>query len=142
LHHKDIALLKEIQSFFGVGNITIRKKDGSVFYTVQSIKDLTNVIIPHFLKYPLLSKKRADFLLFKAIVDLMNIGKHLTMEGLNKIVSIKAAMNKGISATLIESFPGITPVERPLVEFTEISDPFWLVGFVYGEGCFHVGGNF
>jgi hypothetical protein len=94
LHHKDIVLLKKIQSFFGVGNITIRKKDGAIFYTVQSIKDLTNVIIPHFLKYPLLSKKRADFLLFKSIVDLMNKGEHLTTEGLNKIVGIKASMNR------------------------------------------------
>lgn len=138
MHHKDIVLLKKIQSFFGVGNITIRKKDGAIFYTVQSIKDLTNVIIPHFLKYPLLSKKRADFLLFKSIVDLMNKGEHLTTEGLNKIVGIKASMNRGLSDSLRESFPNIASVDRPLVESTEVSDPYWLVGFVDGEGCFHV----
>jgi hypothetical protein len=30
-------------------------------YRVNTLKDLTNVIIPHFIKYPLLTKKRADF---------------------------------------------------------------------------------
>jgi hypothetical protein len=76
----------------GVGTIATYK-NGNVVYSVQSIQDLTNVIIPHFDKYPLLSKKRADFILFKRIVDLMNRGEHLTKEGLNKIVSIKASMN-------------------------------------------------
>jgi len=33
-------------------------------YSVQSLKDLTEVIIPHFIKYPLLTQKQADFCLF------------------------------------------------------------------------------
>ena len=32
-------------------------------YRVTNVKELQTVIIPHFLKYPLISKKRADFLL-------------------------------------------------------------------------------
>ena len=69
----------------------------SVIYSVQSIKDLTNVIIPHFLKYPLLSQKRADFELFKSIVELMVHKEHQTLVGLHKILSIKASMNKGLT---------------------------------------------
>jgi hypothetical protein len=68
LHGKDIALLQRILSFFGVGTINISKEDGSAIYTVKSIKDLTNVILPHFLKYPLITQKRADFFLFKSVV--------------------------------------------------------------------------
>jgi hypothetical protein len=64
LHARDIVLLKQIQSFFGVGTILVRKS-GQVIYLVQSFKDLTSVIIPHFTKYPLLTQKKADFLLFK-----------------------------------------------------------------------------
>nr|YP_010218579.1 hypothetical protein LK370_mgp244 [Morchella brunnea]UBU98421.1 hypothetical protein [Morchella brunnea] len=32
------------------------------------------------------------------------------------------------------AFPNVTPVEIPVVEFTENPDPHWLVGFVNGEG--------
>ena len=51
----------------------VKKMGGSAtaVYSVQSIKDLTNVIIPHFMKYPLLTPKRADFLLLKLVVELM-----------------------------------------------------------------------
>lgn len=31
-------------------------------------------------------------------------------------------------------FPYVTPVEIPVVEYTENPDPHWLVGFVNGEG--------
>lgn len=85
LHIKDLDLLKQIQSFFGVGNIQIRN-DYAEYY-VKSIKDLINVIIPHFVKYPLLTQKRADFELFKQIVELMSCKEHLTMEGLRKIIT-------------------------------------------------------
>lgn len=30
------------------------------------------------------------------------------------------------------------PIERPLIKFKGIVHPNWLVGFVDGEGCFHV----
>jgi hypothetical protein len=95
LHIKDLELLKQIQLFFGVGTINIKKTKDSVIYSVQSIKDLTNVIIPFFDKYPLITKKRADYLLFKKVVDLINKKEHLTPEGLNKIVSIRCSMNNG-----------------------------------------------
>lgn len=65
-------MLKQIQLFFGIGNISINKINGSANYQVQSYKDITNVIIPHFDKYPLITKKQADFLLFKSVIELMN----------------------------------------------------------------------
>jgi len=138
LHKKDTALLKQIQLFFGIGNISINKINGSANYQVQSYKDITNVIIPHFDKYPLITQKQADFLLFKSVIELMNKKEHLTSEGLNKIVSIKASINLGLSDVLRESFPNITLVPRPKVEDQEISDPHWLAGFIEGEGCFFI----
>jgi hypothetical protein len=66
--------------------------------------------------YPLLTQKRADFQLFKLIVDLINNKEHLTLEGLEKIISIKASINIGLSDKLIECFPNITPIDRPTVE--------------------------
>jgi hypothetical protein len=61
MHAKDMALFSQIKSFFGVGNIIVRKRDNTVIYTVKSIKDITTIIIPHFIQYPLLTQKRGDF---------------------------------------------------------------------------------
>jgi len=145
LHDREISLLKRVHSFFGVGNFrdnishkNNNNKSLTVTFSVESIKDLTNVIIPHFNKYPLLTKKRADFELFKQIVEMMSNKEHLTMEGLKKIISIRASLNKGLTPLLKNSFPDIIPCERPKVDAPTNFDPLWLVGFIEGEGCFFV----
>lgn len=81
-----------VKSYFGVGTIYKNGKD-CIQLRVTSIKDLTNHIIPHFKNYPLISKKRADFEIFKQVLDIMNRKEHLTTEGLNKIVSLRASMS-------------------------------------------------
>jgi hypothetical protein len=68
----------------------------------------------------------------------MDQGEHLTIEGLHKIVSIRASMNKGLSDVLKTDFPDIQPVERPKLELPKNIDPNWLVGFVEGDGCFMI----
>jgi hypothetical protein len=131
--------LRQIQSFFGVGTIRVNSSNDSVYYSVTRLQDLINVIIPHFDKYPLITQKRADFLLFKMAVELINQKEHLTTEGLHKILSIRASMNKGLRKELIEAFPEIIPVERPKVEGAPKDlDPNWLAGFSEGESCFEV----
>ena len=113
MHGKDLLLLKQIQSFFGVGSIIVRKSNNQVIFTVTSIKDLTIKIIPHFEKYPLITQKRADYLLFKSVVYLMNRKEHLTQDGLRQIVGLRAAMNTGLSEKQKAAFPNIIPAVRP-----------------------------
>ena len=137
LDSKDINLLKQIKVFFGVGNIS-NNKDGSSTYSVTSVKDLINVIIPHFNEYSLITQKKADFELFKQVVYMMKDKKHLTIEGLHIIIGIKASMNKGLSDNLKSTFSTIIPAPRPLVINQEIKDINWFVGFVDAEGCFFV----
>lgn len=127
---------------FGVGNIRDNiihknKKNYTATYSVESIRDLTNAIIPHFNKYPLITQKSADFELFKMVVELMSKKKHLTTEGLHKIISIRASMNFGLSNALKIAFPYITPVARPQVELPKNINLHWLAGFTEAEGCFH-----
>lgn len=150
-HERDIELIKNIQSFFTlkgirgvnggssevIGNVDPKGKD-QVYLRVTSLEQITNVIIPHFDKYPLITQKKADFQLFKLVVNIMNNKEHLTTEGLDKIVSLKASMNKGLSKDLKEAFPNVIPFQRPIVKGETIKDPYWLAGFVTGEGCFHV----
>lgn len=90
---------------------------------MQSLQDL-RIIVDHFIKFPLLTQKRADFELFLQIFNLMKKKEHLTPSGLLKIVSIKASMNLGLSMSLKAAFPNITPVQRPKVELALISDPY------------------
>lgn len=83
------------------------------------------VIINHFYKYPLITQKFADYLLFKQSVALIENKQHLTMEGLTKLVSLKASLNLGLPEKLQESFPNIVPAVRPEVKPTlgqEIAD--------------------
>jgi len=59
----------------------------------------------------LLTKKRADFLLFKMCIELMIKKEHLTIQGLQKMLAIRASMNKGLSKVLKRVFfpPLTTP---------------------------------
>jgi hypothetical protein len=136
LHQKDRPLLELIQFFFGVGKIFKLGKD-SIQYRVTSHKDLA-VIIDHFKNYPLITQKRADFELFKQALELIQNKEHLTIEGLQKLVAIKASINLGLSDKLKAAFPNTKPESRPAFEFTGILDPNWVVGFVDGEGCFFI----
>ena len=141
LHKKDASILSQIKSYFGVGSLHIRKSKGQIIYTVGGVKDLMEVIIPHFTKYPLITQKSTDFILFKSAVELINQKKHLTIEGIAEIVSIRAAMNLGLTETLIESFPEITPKERESScknENIVIPSPYWFTGFTEAEGCFFI----
>jgi len=138
VNKKDLKVLELIKDYLGVGNIFYNKKDDCYHFTVASVKDLTNVIIPHFDKYPLLSLKQVDFFLFKSVVELINGKEHLTLLGLQKIVDIKASFNKGLPQSLKDAFPNWKPVPKPAVQFTKIQDPNWLAGFVNGDGSFSV----
>lgn len=139
LNNKDLALLYQIQSYFdGIGNIIEKSgKDTSQFY-VSSIKQINSVIIPHFEKYPLITKKFADYKLFKQALELMQSKEHLTEAGFRKIIEIKASMNWGLSDELNSKFPEIIPMLRPLVLDNKIPHPEWMAGFTSGEGSFMV----
>lgn len=137
LHEKDKALLNQIKDYFGVGKV-IDRGDNVHYYQVTSIRDLM-VIKTHLDKYPLITQKRVDLELFKKVIDLIINKEHLTKEGLVQIINIKASMNfKVISDSMLAEFPDIKPVERPLSPNVLSIDPFWLNGFIEGEGCFFV----
>ena len=137
LNLRDEDLLLQIKSFFNyAGNIY--KNKNVVHYQVRSINKLTKIIIPHFEKYPLITKKQSDFLLFKEIVKLMNKGEHLTKEGLIKIINLKASLNWGLSDKLINYFPEAIKVKRPLIKIPDSINYNWIAGFFSGESCFFI----
>ena len=139
LHKKDLNLLEKIQAFLGVGEIY--HKENSCNFLVQDLRSI-NVIVNHFDLYPLLTRKREDFILFSRIVTLINQKEHLTFSGLHKIISLKASMNLGLPTELKSAFPYIAPVIRPKRSDEESLkskiNPYWMVGFTAAEGCFSI----
>lgn len=122
LHSRDLALILELQRYFGFGSISIYKTRPVIKYSVSAINELTKSIIPHFENYPLLSQKAVDFNFFKQIVEFRTKEIPLTIEGFHKIVNIKASMNLGISDKLKSELKNITPVKRPVINTKIISD--------------------
>ena len=65
--------------------------------------------------------------------------EHLTIEGLHKIINIRASINKGLSPLLIQAFPDNTPVLRPSLPIDNTKlHPQWVAGFTSGDGSFKV----
>ena len=143
LHVQDILLLYKIQDYFGVGSVTQYGKVAR--YYTSSIKDLINVIIPHFTKYPLHTQKGADFILFKLAALLIEKGEHLTRCGLQTIVNLKASINWGLSDVLKQAFPNTRffinkktlPYPRTIIGVSGITLD-WLAGFISGDGNFSI----
>ena len=148
LHKKDFDLLSQIQYYFGafrpgllglgnkVGSIT-KHGDTTLQYTVKSLKEL-DIIMDHFDKYPLLGLKWGDYKLFSEGILLLKNKIHLTKEGFEKILRIKAGINLGLSDELSLNFPQIKPVSKPLISYTDNIDPNWISGLACGDGCFHI----
>jgi hypothetical protein len=138
LHKNDEDILYQIKSYFGgVGNI-IKERENSLVYRVYNLKDIVRVILSHFDAFPLITEKRADYLLFSQVVKLMENGTHLTCEGLEKVLALKASLNKGLTPVLKAAFPDIIPVIRPSNLEQKIPNPNWFAGLTSGEGCFDI----
>ncbi len=136
LDGKDLSILKDIKSYLGVGKIN-QKSNGTCVYYIRSIEEIAT-LIDHFDKYPLITKKQADYLLFKSAYEIIKNKQHLTEEGFNKILALRASINKGLPTPLKEAFPNIIPSERPVVKDSGIPDPKWISGFTTAEGNFLV----
>ena len=64
MHERDRPLILSIQNFFnGIGYVSKPNNSFTVEFRVSTLKDIVNVIIPHFDKYPLITQKYADYLL-------------------------------------------------------------------------------
>lgn len=136
--HRDISLLLQLQQFLGgIGSIYKNPIKNMVNYIISSKKDLISLII-HLEKYPLLTQKGADFLLFKKVIKLMNEKAHLSNEGLYQIVNFKASINLGLSDFFKSEFKDFIPIEKSVIKTENIPDPNWISGFVTGEGNFDV----
>jgi len=136
IHNKDISLLNQIQQTLGVGNVR-KNSNTTALFRVDNLKEI-QVIIDHFDRFPLLSVKASDYILFKECYNLIMQKQHLTPKGFEKILSLKYNLNKGLPDKLKKAFPNILPVNRPEYKFISIPNPFWFSGFASGDSTFSI----
>ena len=102
--------MRSIQSTLGIGKIYNQGKDG-IQLRVESLKELL-ILITHFDNYPLITRKRFEFICFKKAILLIKNKKHLTKEGLIELVSLRASMGKGLTKELKAVFPDLILIDN------------------------------
>ena len=70
-------------------------REAAIEFIASKFSDLTDKVIPFFVKYPILGVKSKDFADFCKVAELMQNKDHLTASGLDQIRQIKAGMNTG-----------------------------------------------
>ena len=115
---RDIQLLYKIKEILGVGTIDIREinQRKTCLYRIRNKSHLKSIVLPIFDKYPMLSNKQYDYLMFKDFL-------------LNELI-----FSKDLSDY-------VRPVD-PLNSIDSILDKSyfkpWLIGFIEAEGCFSI----
>jgi hypothetical protein len=95
LNERDLAVLEDLQRFFGCGAIRESRGDRTFKYESRSIGDLRGRIVPHFERYPLRGSKAQSFDGFARICRMIEQGDHLERVGLREIVAIACETSLG-----------------------------------------------
>jgi len=93
-HVRDKQLMACIAEYLECGKI-YKHSLNAVVYRVSKTSNLTEKVIPFFIKYPILGIKALDFKDFCSLAELISNKAHYTEEGLDQIIHIKANMNTG-----------------------------------------------
>ena len=93
-HARDVKVLHGLKSYFGCG-VVRKNRDDRMVYRVRKRENLMERIVPFFMKHPLKTQKRLEFLKFRKVLLRMEKGEHLTQEGLTAIRAIAAQMDRG-----------------------------------------------
>src|ERR1041384_671376 len=87
-------ILRLFQKQFQCGTIRPDRSDKTLKYEIRSVTQLATKVVPHFTRYPLLSRKAAEFQMFAALVFIMQNGQDLKQEGFCKIVHLADQLNR------------------------------------------------
>lgn len=118
---RSVHVLHELRQFFGCGRVGENRRNDnhreSIFrYSVRSIGDLAERIVPFFEEHPLRTAKRREFDRFATVLDLMRSGRHLRVDGLVQIAGIAQQMNFRKPSRFLESSEAIRQPPRSDVE--------------------------
>ena len=88
-----VEVLHALQGYFGCGSIRPDRSDKTLKWETRKLDDLVERVVPHFIRFSLLSAKQLDFERFATVCLRMRDGEHRSRLGLIGIVSIVREMN-------------------------------------------------
>jgi LAGLIDADG endonuclease len=100
MQERDRELLEKVRNTIGCGGVYFQKEQRANHcqcyrYTVSAERDIQEIVIPFFRRYPLQSaSKSASFEIFCEIAALVKEGQHLHADGIEKIRELKSRMNQ------------------------------------------------
>lgn len=100
-HSRDIELMESLVTFFGCGRIVQDPNYSWVNFIVSKFSDINDKILPFFNQYPVIGKKNDNFKDWSTAAEVIENHGHLTEEGFNKILNLKAGMNRGRAKSLM-----------------------------------------
>ncbi|RMZ69699.1 LAGLIDADG endonuclease [Pyrenophora seminiperda CCB06] len=86
-HTRDEALINSLVNYLKGGLIT-KSRNSTVFY-VSNLKDVNQIIIPFFEKYPFKGAKLLDYLDWCEAARMLQNKEHLTESGLKNLLLLK-----------------------------------------------------
>ena len=86
-------VIELVSEYFGCGTIRPDTSDQTIKWETRRLGDIAELVLPHFMVYPLLSGKREDVELLTTISRLMLAGAHRTRSGLLEVAKLSNRMN-------------------------------------------------
>lgn len=117
------------------------KRNNCSSLCVSTLKGLSEYVLPHFEKYPLLSRKNDDFLTFKSIVIKMNKKVHREKESFFSLVEEAVSMNNsGKYRKKYHKQPSNT-IKKGTIDSSGVLNPGFVSGLLQGDGSFGISFN-
>ena len=91
----------KLQQFFQAGKVVVNHGTRKEL-RIRKLNELVKVV-ELFEQYPLMTRKRKDFEIFREILRLMSMKEHLTSQGLTKIANLCWKMNRKVKPRYLES---------------------------------------
>ncbi|HEY7532277.1 MAG TPA: LAGLIDADG family homing endonuclease [Nitrospiraceae bacterium] len=86
-------VIELVSEYFGCGTIRPDRSDQTIKWETRRLGDIAGRVLPHFVRFPLLSAKQDDVDLLTTISQLMLAGDHRTRDGLLEIARMSSLMN-------------------------------------------------
>lgn len=142
-------VLDNIKLFFNCGNVTVNNKNHTAEFEVVRILELNNIIIPHFLEYPVFCAKLHAFNLFIKIVNALYTKDKRTIEGRIELLKLALSMNATTNRTeerkdYLFSLLGVVDDKNKVLipnDITEMTSPLsneHISGIIDGDGSFFI----
>lgn len=153
LRIESLPLLKKIQSYFGCGSIGIVKNRNTCYFEILDFNNLWNIVLPHFINYPLYGSKFFTFIQFVQILSILYpyhkkikpallLGQVLYLSSfITKKSGLEVYLNKlNLNVNTVSN--SIIPFERNTLNYFSFPyelNIYYIIGLIEGDGSFYVG---